>query len=448
MITLPRPLIIFATRAIVCVAVALTATMPVSGAVIDDARAAIDGGNYERALEMLAPLHRKTPRDAGVNLLLGQAYYGLGRNDEASASLAVAAKGGRYDAYPIMVNIALDNLDIDAADGVIDSWRAALRKSKREDSAALTAAESRVINLSNVLERVENVNTVARFTIPRATFRTMTADWQTGPANETFYTRRDSTGVYRLYSAGILDDGTLDSERELTQYVGNGNIVAPFMQDDGETLYFASDGELGGALGGFDLYMTRRDGEGGFYEPTNLGMPYNSTGNDYLFVIDENRGLGWWATDRADNDSIDIIVFRPAATRVNLPADVDNLIDKALARTVANPDASVTMPESLNPSNERLTATTQCADLVISMGDGRIIDNPDELTAPGAEDLWYDLVDLAANIDDINARLAQLRQTYRDGDRSVSGEIMALERNLEKIRAEYQTTLNRLIRAR
>ena len=32
--------------------------------------------------------------------------------------------------------------------------------------------------------------------------------------------------------------------------------------------------------------------------PENVGMPFNSPYNDYMYVIDEFNDLGWFASDR------------------------------------------------------------------------------------------------------------------------------------------------------
>ena len=66
---------------------------------------------------------------------------------------------------------------------------------------------------------------------------------------------------------------------------------------DGITLYYASDGE--GSLGGYDIFVTRYDSENGNYlRPDNIGMPFNSPANDYMYAIDEFNNIGWFASDR------------------------------------------------------------------------------------------------------------------------------------------------------
>ena len=35
-----------------------------------------------------------------------------------------------------------------------------------------------------------------------------------------------------------------------------------------------------------------------YLAPENVGMPFNSPYNDYMYVIDEFNNLGWFASDR------------------------------------------------------------------------------------------------------------------------------------------------------
>ena len=58
----------------------------------------------------------------------------------------------------------------------------------------------------------------------------------------------------------------------------------PFELPDGVTLYFASKGH--NSLGGYDIFMARYNSTINDYsEPINVGMPFNSPANDYLYVL-------------------------------------------------------------------------------------------------------------------------------------------------------------------
>ena len=117
-----------------------------------------------------------------------------------------------------------------------------------------------------------------------------------------------------------------------------GNDDYPFMCPDGVTLYFASDGE--GSIGGYDIFMTRLDVEAGrFLRPDNIGMPFNSTANDYMLVIDEVSNLGWFATDRNQPDGlVCVYVFVPNQGKVKYDTDAlgyDGVLPYAQLSSVA-----------------------------------------------------------------------------------------------------------------
>lgn len=76
-----------------------------------------------------------------------------------------------------------------------------------------------------------------------------------------------------------------------------GSTNYPFVLTDGSTIYFAGEDENG--LGGYDIYVTRYNlNNDSYLTPELLNMPFNSTANDYLYVYDEEKGVGWFATDR------------------------------------------------------------------------------------------------------------------------------------------------------
>ena len=62
-----------------------------------------------------------------------------------------------------------------------------------------------------------------------------------------------------------------------------GAEMAPFIHPDGKTLYFSSDTHTG--MGGYDLFMSRRNKEGEWSEPVNLGYPINTPGDEINFVV-------------------------------------------------------------------------------------------------------------------------------------------------------------------
>lgn len=124
----------------------------------------------------------------------------------------------------------------------------------------------------------------------------------------------------RLYTADLL--GQLWSEPQ--PLIGLGNFQRtnyPFVLADGTTLYFAAIGDQG--LGGLDIYMTRYDSESRQYLlAENIGLPFNSEANDYMYAIDEFTGIGYFASDRCQPEGkVCIYTFIPNQKRVIYSAD-------------------------------------------------------------------------------------------------------------------------------
>jgi type II secretory pathway pseudopilin PulG len=94
----------------------------------------------------------------------------------------------------------------------------------------------------------------------------------------------------------------------------------PYVLSDGVTIYFAACDSNG--LGGYDIYVTRYNTYTDSYTtPENLGMPFNSTANDYMMAINEVANLGWFATDRNQPEGkVCVYVFVPNnnSRRVNV----------------------------------------------------------------------------------------------------------------------------------
>lgn len=73
-----------------------------------------------------------------------------------------------------------------------------------------------------------------------------------------------------------------------------GDEAFPFIHPSG-TLYFSSNGHAG--IGGFDIFFADWE-EGDFVEPINLKHPTNSSADDFGFVLDENKEVGYFASNR------------------------------------------------------------------------------------------------------------------------------------------------------
>ncbi len=77
----------------------------------------------------------------------------------------------------------------------------------------------------------------------------------------------------------------------------SGNEDAPFVDPDGDLLYFSSTGHLG--MGGYDIFRSKLYNEK-WTTPINLGYPINTAQDDNYFVIAGDNVYGYYATAREE----------------------------------------------------------------------------------------------------------------------------------------------------
>jgi hypothetical protein len=133
--------------------------------------------------------------------------------------------------------------------------------------------------------------------------------------NKVYFSRTDADGHFRLYTSDKL--GTAWSEATPLRGLSEGFSDAdyPFMMNDGITFYFAAKGDE--SIGGYDIFFTRYDSRGGrFLKPENIGMPFNSEANDYMYAADEESGIGYFVSDRRQpEDKVCVYIFILPETR-------------------------------------------------------------------------------------------------------------------------------------
>jgi len=84
--------------------------------------------------------------------------------------------------------------------------------------------------------------------------------------------------------------------------------MSPFLHADGNTLFFASNGHPG--LGGYDLFVSRRDELGRWSLAKNIGYPTNSKDNEINIFTSIDGKQSWISSDRdGGNGGMDIYSF-------------------------------------------------------------------------------------------------------------------------------------------
>jgi outer membrane protein OmpA-like peptidoglycan-associated protein len=141
-----------------------------------------------------------------------------------------------------------------------------------------------------------------------------TPAWETQPSisadGRTLYfvsNRSGGKGGSDIWMSTLGDDGKWEKPVNLEEINTSGNESSPFIHPDGRTLYFASDGLPG--MGGFDLFVTRKDSSGRWTTPQNLGYPINTRHNEEGIIVNARGDRAYYSSNRGDGKIRNIFTF-------------------------------------------------------------------------------------------------------------------------------------------
>ncbi|WP_347069592.1 OmpA family protein [Flavobacterium sp. WV_118_3] len=127
------------------------------------------------------------------------------------------------------------------------------------------------------------------------------------PDEKTLYFSSDmpgSLGNSDIYKVTINSDGTYGKPENLGKTINtSGRETFPFVSQKNE-LYFASDGHLG--IGGLDIFKSKILANG-YSVPENLGSPLNSPKDDFALIIDSQKQMGYFSSNRDGGQGSDDI---------------------------------------------------------------------------------------------------------------------------------------------
>ncbi len=104
-----------------------------------------------------------------------------------------------------------------------------------------------------------------------------------------------SIGSYDIFYVDIDANGNYGKPINLGNEINTKNREQfPYISSKGN-LYFSSDGHVGFGL--LDNFVSEYRNET-FYVPQNLGLDANSAADDFSFIIDEEKSLGFFASNR------------------------------------------------------------------------------------------------------------------------------------------------------
>lgn len=126
---------------------------------------------------------------------------------------------------------------------------------------------------------------------------------------EIYFSARDEGGSRNLMCT-VFNDSLWTAPSLLNEHLtSSGDEIYPMLSPDGKSLYFSSSGLYG--MGGYDIYVSSWDEESGDWGvPVNLGFPYSSPYDDFLFVNTDDGRYTVFASNRdCTADSVNVYVL-------------------------------------------------------------------------------------------------------------------------------------------
>lgn len=216
----------------------------------------------------------------------------------------------------------------------------------------------------------------------------------------------------------------------------------PFMLTDGLTFYFAGKGEE--SIGGYDIFMTRYDSRSGsFLKPENIGMPFNSEANDYMYAIDEANRIGYFVSDRRQPEGkVCIYIFIPSDTRKtydNSKYTEEQIRNFADIASIADTWGNGTERKAALDRIKSKYATHDIPGQMVSTGDAA---SAVEFHSKEANSLYQKLLKEQNALDIVNSNLDLLRQKYHKANaserNSMKNEILKLEEQALQLNASVK----------
>lgn len=310
----------------------------VSGALqaqsLDEAKEWFQEGRYAEALPVFQREYQENSGNTSINQFLGISLYETGQLKEAQPYLEFASARKSTDAYLYLGELYAKLYQFNAAEKEFEKYQ---RANRRNQTALDRLAQAReyTARLERSVNRTEDIQVIDSVVLPKRAFldaynlsassgsiipletffREQTPTGKTLYMNERgdkiYYSREDGAGGTDLFTMEKLID-QFGNEKQLPPSINmEGRQAYPYVMSDGLTIYFASTDHQ--SFGGYDLFVTRYNLASDTYlVPNQLNMPFNSPFNDYLMAIDEEKGIGWFASDRLQPvDSVCVYTFIP-----------------------------------------------------------------------------------------------------------------------------------------
>jgi outer membrane protein OmpA-like peptidoglycan-associated protein/tetratricopeptide (TPR) repeat protein len=108
--------------------------------------------------------------------------------------------------------------------------------------------------------------------------------------------RKGGFGKIDLYETQFINGSWSDPKNLGSNINSNENEKSPYLHTDGKTLFFASNNFP--SLGGFDIFISRKDSLGNWQKPQNIGYPINSVSDEISLFVSTDGKTAYFASNQ------------------------------------------------------------------------------------------------------------------------------------------------------
>lgn len=444
----------------------------VSAQTLEQAKAFYNKGQYEQAKPIFQKFVKTQPANGNYNLWYGVCCLETGEPEVALKYLENAVKRRVPSGQLHLARNYNDLYRFEDAIKCYEDYINDLSKRKRPTGEAEKLLEKSKANF-RMLKGVEEVCIIDSFVVNKDRFLEV---YKISPESGKLFTYNDffqnkeevEATVYetelgnKLYYGERQPDGKLSilARNKMQGEWGKGNLLPasindsinanyPYVLTDGVTIHYAADGEK--SIGGYDIFVTRYNTNTNTYlTPENVGMPFNSPYNDYMYVIDEFNNLGWFASDRHQpGGKVCIYVFIPNPSKrvYNYEAmDQKKIVRLAQLHSLKE---TWTDPNAVSDARQRLQAATnekpqakRTYDFEFIIDDSRTYHQLSDFQSPQAKDLFNKFRQQEKNLKQQLNKLERQRSSYSraqpDDKAKLAPAILDLEKRIRSLSDEVE----------
>ena len=427
-------------------AIALMFTASAGAQTLSQAQRWFTQGEFEKAKPVFKKLVKQSPSNASYNFWYGACCYETGEMMEGLPYLEKSAARKVINAYLYVSKAYYDMYRYDDAIENLEQHIYWLKQKKRDTTEA-EELMGKYRKGARLIRGVENITVIDSFVVDKRSFldsyklgeqsgnlqmtdngnEDVSIEFVNEMGDKKLLSANDENGNKKLYASVKLIDSWSKPQRLKGINDDMTDLNFPFLDSDGTTLYFSAKGEE--SLGGYDIFITRADSEeNSYFRPDNMGYPFNSAFNDYMYAIDDYNNLGWFASDRYQPEGkVCVYVFIPNESKTTYDYDTvepGKMISLARLDNIA---LTQTDRNEVVRAKQRLAKVTYSkagkknkkTEFTFIVNDNRTYTSLNDFRKPEAKKMFQEMRKMQRDLETLENELDKLREKYSKSNKAV-----------------------------